>query len=237
MDASKPSPVPPPAVPSNPSQWTQQFVNAMSHLYRGELGRIMVWRQRLDATTTWAIGTTTTIIGISFTYRDAPHILFVMNMVMCWILLWIEGRRYRFYDAFRARVRVLEAHFFVPLLKPETSMLEGGWRNLLCEDLLIPSFKMSALEAVGRRLKRNYIWLYGVILVCWITKIFLHPKLPIDSLGAFYREIGYGALPSWLILLLVVVFHGFLTILLAYTVRKGAEEVGRPSLHKKRWKI
>ena len=28
------------------------YVNAMSHFYRGELGRIMVWRQRLDITTT-----------------------------------------------------------------------------------------------------------------------------------------------------------------------------------------
>ncbi|PYL06819.1 MAG: integral membrane-like protein, partial [Verrucomicrobia bacterium] len=24
------------------------YVNAMSHFYRGELSRIMVWRQRLD---------------------------------------------------------------------------------------------------------------------------------------------------------------------------------------------
>src|ERR1051326_785694 len=110
---------------SDPTQWSAAFVNALSHLYRGELGRIMVWRQRLDATTTWAIGTTTTIIGITFTYEQAPHLLLLVNMVMCWILLWIEARRYRFYDAFRARVRMLEAHFFVPLLKPETSMLEG----------------------------------------------------------------------------------------------------------------
>ena len=31
------------------------YVNAMSHFYRGEMGRIMVWRQRLDVTTNWAI--------------------------------------------------------------------------------------------------------------------------------------------------------------------------------------
>ena len=67
---------------SDPSQWSPQFVNAVSHLYRGELGRIMVWRQRLDATTTWAIGATTTIIAFSFTDKRAPHLLFVVNMVM-----------------------------------------------------------------------------------------------------------------------------------------------------------
>ncbi|SVC24472.1 uncharacterized protein METZ01_LOCUS277326, partial [marine metagenome] len=31
------------------------YVVAMSHFYRGEVSRIMVWRQRLDTTTTWAI--------------------------------------------------------------------------------------------------------------------------------------------------------------------------------------
>src|SRR5205807_9546387 len=35
------------------------YVNAMSHFYRGELGRIMVWRQRLDITTNWAITSST----------------------------------------------------------------------------------------------------------------------------------------------------------------------------------
>jgi uncharacterized membrane protein len=34
------------------SQTDTCYVNAMSHFYRGELGRIMIWRQRLDVTTT-----------------------------------------------------------------------------------------------------------------------------------------------------------------------------------------
>ena len=42
------------------------YVNAMSHFYRGEMGRIMVWRQRLDITTNWAITSSTAIITIAF---------------------------------------------------------------------------------------------------------------------------------------------------------------------------
>jgi len=236
MEATKPKETKP-AGSTRPTEWSQQFVNAMAHLYRGELGRIMVWRQRLDATTTWAIGSTTTIIGLCFTAKEAPHILFLVNMVMIWILLWIEARRYRFYDAFRARVRMIEAHFYVPLLKPDTPMLEGDWRDLLCEDLLIPSYKISALEAVGRRLKRNYIWLYGVILVAWVEKIFLHAEPKIASWAAFYRQLEYGAMPGWIIILFVTGFYAFLIGLLAYTLKQGSEEVRRPGHHQKRWKI
>ena len=54
------------------------YVNAMSHFYRGELGRIMVWRQRLDITTNWAITSSTAIITIAFSNRGraAHHLLF-----------------------------------------------------------------------------------------------------------------------------------------------------------------
>src|SRR5262249_3771949 len=52
------------------------YVNAMSHFYRGEMGRIMVWRQRLDVTTNWAITSSTAIITIAFSTREVPHIIF-----------------------------------------------------------------------------------------------------------------------------------------------------------------
>jgi hypothetical protein len=48
------------------SLYDQGYVNAMSHFYRGELGRIMVWRQRLDTTTNWAVTSSTAIITIAF---------------------------------------------------------------------------------------------------------------------------------------------------------------------------
>ena len=65
------------------------YVNTMIHFYRGELGRIMIWRQRLDVTTTWAITSTTTIIGVAFSFADIPHIIFFFNLALVWIMLWI----------------------------------------------------------------------------------------------------------------------------------------------------
>ena len=129
------------------------YVNAMSHFYRGELGRIMVWRQRLDITTNWAITSSTAIITIAFANRDVPHIIFFFNLAIVWGMLWIEARRYRFYDAFRARVRMLEAHFLVPMVMENREMLQGEWKKLVCEDLILPSFKITKLEAIGRRLE------------------------------------------------------------------------------------
>ena len=176
------------------------YVTAMSHFYRGEVGRIMAWRARLDNTTNWAITATSTIFTVAFSIERVPHIIFVFNIAIVTIMLWIEARRYRFYDAFRARVRMLEAHFLVPVVMQKTSPLEGDWRKLLAEDLIVPGFKISTFDAFGRRLKRNYVFIYIVILVAWITKIFLHAQPAITSWTAFYQALSVGtSIPGWLV--------------------------------------
>jgi uncharacterized membrane protein len=172
----------------------------MSHFYRGEVGRIMAWRARLDNTTNWAITATSTIFTVAFSIERVPHIIFVFNIAIVTIMLWIEARRYRFYDAFRARVRMLEAHFLVPVVMQRASALEGDWRKLIAEDLLLPGFKISKWEALGRRLKRNYVFIFIIILVAWVTKIFLHAQPPIDSWKGFYQALSVGtSIPGWFV--------------------------------------
>ncbi|MEO6789224.1 MAG: DUF2270 domain-containing protein [Chthoniobacteraceae bacterium] len=177
-----------------------QHVTAMSHFYRGEVGRIMAWRARLDNTTNWAITATSTIFTVAFSIERVPHIIFVFNIAIVTIMLWIEARRYRFYDAFRARVRLIEAHFLVPIVLQKAPVLEGDWRKLLAEDLLLPGFKISKFEALGRRLKRNYVFIFVIILTAWITKIFLHAQPPVTGWATFYAALSVGtSIPGWLV--------------------------------------
>ena len=213
------------------------YVNAMSHFYRGELARIMVWRQRLDITTNWAITSSTAIITIAFSNRDVPHLIFFFNLAIVWVMLWIEARRYRFYDAFRARVRMLEAHFLVPMVMENRELLQGEWKKLVCEDLILPSFKISRLEAVGRRLKRNYIFIFILIMVAWVTKIFLHASMTLDGVPAFYRALRVGHIPSWLV---AFIFGGTLISVIAITIYVGKKTTGEVSefrTHRSLWKI
>src|SRR5215210_1405109 len=213
------------------------YVNAMSHFYRGELGRIMAWRARLDSTTNWAITSTSTIFTVAFSIERVPHIIFFFNVLIVWIMLWIEARRYRFYDAFRARVRMLEAHFMVPMVLQQNQMLQGNWQKLVCEDLLLPSFKISKFEAVGRRLKRNYSFLFGVVLTAWITKIFIHATPKITSWGTFYQALGVARIPPWII---AILFMGTLIAVIGvdvYITRKSSGEVTEFGPNKTLWRL
>lgn len=201
------------------------YVNAMIHLYRGELSRIMIWRQRLDVTTTWAITSSTAIITVAFTYAQVPHIVFFFNLALVWIMLWIEARRYRFYDAFRGRVRMLESHFFVPMISQSQNLLDGEWRRLVCEDMILPSFKISKLEAVGRRLKRNYVFIFAIIMLAWTLKVFVHAREPITSWDVFYRALAVHELPAWFACLVYVGTLLSVTFLMIYVCRTSSEEV------------
>ena len=222
--------------------YDQGYINTMVHFYRGELGRIMSWRQRLDTTTTWAITSTTTIFTVAFTVPAVPHIIFFFNIAIVWIMLWIEARRYRFYDAFRARVRMLEAHFLLPMVLQSKSMLQGDWQKLVCEDLLLPSFKISRFEAIGRRLKRNYSFIFILILIAWLAKIFLHAKYyigkehietPID----FYHALKVAGFPAWFVAFIFVAT--FLTVIgvNVYISRKTTGEISEFGTHRTLWRI
>lgn len=225
------------ALSDHGSLYDQGYVNAMSHFYRGELSRIMVWRTRLDTTTNWAVTSSTAIITIAFSNAGVPHLIFFFNLAIVWIMLWIEARRYRFYDAFRARVRMLEAHFLVPMVMENRNLLQGEWKKLVCEDLILPSFKIGKLEAVGRRLKRNYVFIFILIMIAWVMKIFIHAKEPIDGLSAFYRALRVGHIPSWLV---AFIFVGTLIGVIGITIyvgRKTSGEVSEFGSHRSLWRI
>jgi uncharacterized membrane protein len=213
------------------------YVNAMSHFYRGELGRSMVWRQRLDVTTNWAITSSTAIITIAFSAREVPHIIFFFNLAIVTVLLWIESRRYRFYDAFRARIRMLEAHFLVPMVMENRDLLQGEWKKLVCEDLILPSFKISKLEAIGRRMKRNYMFIFILILVAWLTKIFLHATAPITDVVSFYRALRIGHIPSWFVAMVFVgTFISVISITI-YVSKRSSGEISEFGTHRSLWRI
>ena len=48
-----------------------EYVNSLSHYYRGELARMMSWRDRLDRTTNWAITGAGAMLSVSLSSPSA----------------------------------------------------------------------------------------------------------------------------------------------------------------------
>jgi uncharacterized membrane protein len=153
-----------------------EFTTAMVHFFRAEVSRANIWRMRLDTTTNWAVVTTGASISLAFTESSISHIVMILNLLLVTIFLLIEARRYRYYELWSSRVRLMETDFFAAMLVPPFHP-SPDWAEALAENLLLPHFSVSTLEALGRRLRRNYLWIYIVVGAAWIGKLWLFPDL------------------------------------------------------------
>ncbi|PGF14124.1 hypothetical protein CP556_24095 [Natrinema sp. CBA1119] len=145
--------------------------SVMAHAYRGELGRVDTWRQRLDQTTTWAVTVMAAILTWAFSSSDNPHYILLIGIIVVTVFLGIEARRYRDYDVFRARVRMLQENLLATALDPSRDVERTDWRVELSQDYREPAVKVSMQEALANRLRRVYLALLGILLVAWLFRV------------------------------------------------------------------
>ena len=195
---------------------TSEFVTAMVHLFRAEIQRANVWRQRLDTTTNWAVVSTGATLSIAFSQPNVHHGIIILNTLLTTWFLFIEARRYRYYELWSYRVRLMETDFYAAMLVPPFHP-SPEWAESLAENLLSPSFPISMWEAFGRRLRRNYLWIYCILGASWLAKSYLFPE-PTTDLSEFILRGAVGPIPGQIMLLLGAVYYGFLTLIAIGTV-------------------
>jgi uncharacterized membrane protein len=193
-----------------------EFVTAMVHFFRAEVNRANVWRQRLDTTTNWAVVSTGATLSIAFSQPDIHHAILLLNTLLVMWFLFVEARRYRYYELWSYRVRLMETDFYAAMLVPPFHP-SPEWAESLAENLLAPSFPISMWEAFGRRLRRNYLWIFLILYASWAAKIWLFPE-PALTLAEFIRRSAAGPVSGAMIILLGVVFYSFLFLVAMATL-------------------
>jgi uncharacterized membrane protein len=194
-----------------------EYNTAMVHFYRGEVQRANTWRNRLDTTTNWAVITTGATLSFTFGDQFSPHFVILINTLLVSFFLLMEARRYRYYEIWSSRVRIVETGYFAQLLSTE-STADRQWAGLLAGDLMTPHFTISEWEAIGRRLRRNYLWIFMLLAACWNLKVYLHPTEAKD-LSIFVSRAQIGVVPGPVVLFAGLVFNLGLIIFAIATVR------------------
>lgn len=193
-----------------------EFVTAMVHFFRAEIQRANVWRQRLDTTTNWAVVATGATLSIAFSQSNVHHSIILLNTLLVLWFLYIEARRYRYYELWSYRVRLMETDFYAAMLVPPFHP-SPEWAENLAENLLTPSFPISMWEAFGRRLRRNYYWIFLILLASWVAKIWLFPEAP-NNVSEFLNRAAVGPFPGEVMIALGVGFYLFLGIFALATI-------------------
>src|SRR5262249_47443460 len=145
-----------PAPPTTPKlEFSAAEIGALAHLYRGEVYRSTAWRTRLDSTTNWAVVTTGIALSATFSSAEASPLPMVLVGLIVSVFLLFEARRYRYFNVWRARTRLLETDFYAPMIRGEGIRLGAGWTELLAKDYCEPRYHVSFARAIGRRLRRT----------------------------------------------------------------------------------
>ena len=208
--------------------FTGPELGAVAHLYRGEVYRSTIWRSRLDNTTNWAVVTTGLALSLTFSTPEASSLPLILVGLLVVVFLLFEARRYRYFNVWRARCRLMETDIYAPMLKGEGVQLDGRWNTLLADDYRRPRFHISFLRAVGRRLRKNYAYILSVQAVAYYGKLVIHPDA-VTSFDELFARAAVGPVPGLVVVLAGIVFHGTWVAIALYTLgiesrtrRKGA---------------
>ncbi|HLO15276.1 MAG TPA: DUF2270 domain-containing protein [Anaerolineales bacterium] len=195
---------------------TSEFVTAMVHLFRAEIYRANVWRQRLDTTTNWAVVSTGATLSVAFSQPNIHHGIIILNTLLVAWFLFMESRRYRYYELWSYRVRLMETDFYAAMLVPPFHP-SPEWAESLAESLLLPKFPISIWEAFGRRLRRNYFWIFVILYISWVGKIWLFPQ-PATTLAEFIQRSAIGPISGQIMIVLGLGFYSFLLAIALTTI-------------------
>lgn len=197
---------------------SSELVGTMSHFHRAEIARMAGWRDRLDRTSNWAITVVAAMLSVSLSTASAHHGVLLFAMLLITLLLWIEARRYRFFDLYRARVRQFERYYFAQIFSPQPDFA-SNWLTILGEGLRAPRFLISQRAALVRRLRRNYIFMYMILLLAWVVKIStpgLQPEGVTTGIVGSMREAvasaALGPMPGIVVVILILIFYAGLLV-------------------------
>jgi uncharacterized membrane protein len=204
MSEQLPAPVWP-GIPKNSSE----YITLIAHYYRAEMARMSGWRDRIDRNER-AI----TVAGAMLSVCCPPRLIMACcsSMVLVLLFLVIESRRYRFSTSTGRGCASSNSNTL------REFHLDGerdtDWIRTLSKDLQKPVFLMGHWLAFSRRLQRNYIWMFLIVLIGWLLKISTPKLMPDGTPGHFAHSLpewatgaAIGPVPGWAVVLAVAAFY------------------------------
>ncbi len=205
----------------------RDFAMAMVHLYRAEVTRANVWRNRLDTTTNWAVVTVGAALTFVFSSPTNPHFIVLLVLLLVLTFMLIEARRYSYYALWYHRVRLLETGFLSPMIVPPYAPAEH-WGEALADTLRHPTFPIPRWRAAANRYRRNYVWLVSLLLISWFLKLSIHPITALRLHQVVDRAaIGAWVPGGWVVGIVAFIYVALLGLIIAMYAIPYQQE-GRP---------
>jgi len=142
-------------------------------------------------------------LSFAFAQPSTHHGVIILLNALITLFLFLEARRYRYFELWSYRVRLLETDFYAAMLMPPFKP-RPDWSKNLAQSLMNPQFPITMWEAVGRRLRRTYIWIYLILGIAWLAKLLLYPE-GLHTVEQLFERAAMGALKGWMVILLQII--------------------------------
>ncbi|MEE2879309.1 MAG: DUF2270 domain-containing protein [Pseudomonadota bacterium] len=203
-------------------------IGALAHLYRAEVYRSTIWRQRLDMTTNWAVVSTGIALSVSFATATASPLPIPLVGMLSIMFLFLEARRYRYFMVWKFRARLLEMAVMVPILLGKGASIPTDRGTALSDDYVRPRHRISLTRAMGQRLRRNYLWIFIIQYAAYIAKIWIHP-IEAVTFDQMLERAHIGPVAGDLVLVAGTMLLVFFSILTLWTWRDEKRDTSRMS--------
>jgi len=143
------------------------------------------------------------------------------------LFLVLEAQRFRFFDVFHARLRMIEENFYGPLLRRSLDSPLADWGTHVAADLFKPHFHLSMRQAIRVRLGRVYAPLFIALIVGWLLVVVLRRRAQGED---WFQILAIGRMPGWVPVILVSGLFIFLLICITTAPplpKLGAKEFDR----------
>ena len=83
----------------------------------------------------------------------------------------------------------------------------------------------------------NYAFIFILIMVAWVTKIFLHAPMAMDGFSSFYHALRIGHIPAWLVAFVFIATLVSVIGITFYVSKKTSGEISEFGTHRSLWRI
>ena len=116
---------------------------------------------------------------------------------------------------------VTSEHHGTVLVDDYAWLRADNWQQVLAEDYWRPDYHVSLLTAMGRRIRRNYLWILSVQMMAYVGKLTIHP-VPATSLREVVDRADTGPLPGELVLGIGIAYLTAFLVIAQVTGRRDA---------------
>ena len=160
-------------------------------------------------------------MSLTFSGPYASPLPLILVGLLVAVFLLLESRRYRYFNVWRARCRLMETDVYGPMLRGEGVTLDGKWNTLLAGDYARP-------RSISATCGRSAGGCARTTPISWSSR---RSPTTASSRSTRCRRAAWrpssrapsvGPLPGWFVVLAGVAFHGSWVVLaiVTYQVEK-----------------